>query len=101
MPKKEHYMDGPRTNLGPILSTPSSAPGAAGSPHEETEVWLAPQHEPRSLSVQPKGRIRKHTQKFKIKRQAGLTETSSLYAAISSSSSCYSSNSNSPSLPEA
>src|SRR6266540_7133610 len=89
-------MDGPGTNLGPILLAPSSAPGAAGSPREETEVQLGPQHEPRSLSVQPKERIREHTQKLKTKRRAGLTETSSLNSAISASSSCSSMNLNSP-----
>src|SRR5438128_12655175 len=94
--KKTTKMDGPGTNLGPILLTPSSAPGVAGSPREETEVLLGPQHEPRSLSVQPKGRIRKHTQKLKMKRQAGITETSSLNSAISASSSGSSMNSNSP-----
>src|SRR5438132_13493958 len=94
--KKTTNMDGPGTNLGPILSTPSSAPGAAGSPREETEVRLGPQHEPRSLSIWLKRRIRRHTQKLKMKRQAGLTETSSLNAAISASSSGSSMNSNSP-----
>src|SRR6266540_738050 len=55
--------DGDRlgTNLGPIPSTPSSALGAAGSLREETEVRLALQLEPRSLSAPPKGRIRKCT----------------------------------------
>src|SRR6266540_108643 len=92
--KKTTNEDGSGANLGPILSTPSSAPGAAGSLREETEVRLELQPEPRSLSVQPKGRIRKHTPRSsKIKRQVGLKETSSLNAAISSSSSGSPSNS--------
>src|SRR5438105_15808671 len=89
-------MDGPGTNLGPIPLTPSSTPGAVDSPHEGTEVRLEPQHEPRSPSVWPKEKIREHTQKLKKKRQAGLTETSFLNSAISTSSSCSSTNSNSP-----
>src|SRR5438128_9744812 len=94
--RKTTKMDGPGTNLGSILLTPNSALGAAGSPREGTEVQLGLQHEPRSLSVQPKEKIREHTQKLKMKRQAGLTETSSLNFAISASSSCSSMNSNSP-----
>src|SRR5438128_4850015 len=98
--KKTTKMDGPGTNLGPIPLTPSSAPGAVDSPREGTEVWLEPQHEPRSPSVQPKEKIKEHTQKLKMKRRAGLTEMSSLNSAISASSSCSSMNSNSPWLVE-
>src|SRR5438128_510972 len=94
--RKTTKMDGPGTNLGPILLTPSSAPRAVGSPHEGTEVRLEPQHEPRSPSIQPKEKIKEHTQKLKIKRRAGLTKTSSLNSAILASSSCSSTNSNSP-----
>src|SRR5438105_4079692 len=66
--KKTTKMDGPGTNLGPILLTPSSAPRAGDSPHEGTEVRLEPQHEPRPPSVQPNEKIREHTQKLKMKR---------------------------------
>src|SRR6266542_1557827 len=94
--KKTTKMDGPGTNLGPIPLTPSSAPGAVDSPREGTEVRLEPQHEPRSPSVRPKEKIREHTQKLKKKRRAGLTEMSVLNSAILASSSCSSTNSNSP-----
>src|SRR5438128_9983793 len=89
-------MDGPGTHLGPTPLTPSSAPGAIDSPREGTEVRLGPQHEPRSPSVRPIEKIREHTQKLKKKRRAGLTEMSFLNSAISTSSSCSSTNLNSP-----
>src|SRR6266542_6890800 len=94
--KKTTKMDGPGTNLGSTPLTPSSVPATVDSPREGTEVWLEPQHEPRPPSVRPVEKIREHTQKLKKKRRAGLTEMSSLNSAISTSSSCSSTNSNSP-----
>src|SRR5437762_7615447 len=59
--RKATERDKPRTNLGPIPSTPGSAPAATGSLREETEVRPMLQPEPRPISVLPKGRIRKCT----------------------------------------
>src|SRR5438128_10858972 len=94
--KKTTKMDGLGTNLGLTPLTPSSVPATVDSPREGTEAQLEPQHEPRPPSVRPVEKIREHIQKFKKKRRAELIEMSFSNSIISTSSSCSSTNSNSP-----